>query len=138
MSVEAKQETIEGLLVKSTPLPPMTTIDLLPELLEFQGAFSSAKEGDQFDEAEFMIAIAKLLGNKRMRALLPQLLASTSVVIPELPTGLMLNSDGNINIAFQGRMRALPGAVALAVKVSFVDFFEGVGNLLEKLQAPSS
>lgn len=136
MSVESKRETIEGLSVKSTPLPVMDALDLYPELLEFTSAFLNAS-----DDGEFIGVVSKLLGNKRLRALLPKILAGTTVQVPDRDSGrdiaITLTDVNAINLAFDGRMKALPGVVAFAIRVSFADFFAGSAQLVEQLRAPA-
>lgn len=137
MSAQAQRDTIEGLAVKSTPLPVMDALDLYPELLEFVSAFVVTG-----DDGEFLGEITKLLANKRLRALLPRILAGTSVMVPEGEGGREISvtlSDTNaINLAFDGRMKALPGVIAFAIKTSFADFFAGSAQIVSQLRAQSS
>ncbi len=133
MGSETKSEVIGGLKVKCAPLAPMASLDLLPELLEFATAWSGAS-----DDGALIASVGKLLRDKKLRTLLPQLLAGTTVMVPEsgreIP--LQLDSDRSIDAALLGHMGALAGIVALAVKVSFADFFEGAVQFASRLKAP--
>ncbi len=129
----SQTKLIEGLAVKSTPLPPMRALDLVPELA---AAFDPS--GAENDIGMF-IAVAKGLGGGKLRHLLPQILAGTTVTITQngQPVPVMLTSPEALDLAFDGHMRAFIGVVAFALEVSFRDFFEGGAQTVKGLRAPS-
>ncbi len=134
MAAAAQVRVIEGLNVTSTPLPPFRALDLLPEIMGLIEPGANAGS----DMALFS-AISKGLGQGKLRTLLPQILAGTKLTITEggTPVAITLNEVGAIDLAFDGRMKALPGVVGFALEVSFGDFLGGLGQLVKQLRAPS-
>ncbi len=134
MSAPAQTRVIEGLNVSSTPLPPFRSLDLLPEIMGLMEPGAGASS----DVAMFA-AIAKGLGNGKLRTLLPQLLAGTKLTITEggSPMTVTLNDVPTIDLAFDGRMKALPAVVGFAMEVSFRDFLDGLAQIVKDLRKPS-
>lgn len=132
MAAEPKVKNIEGLTVKSTPLPVMRALDLVPELADLLDPTAES------DVAMFA-AVAKGLRG-RLRQLLPQILAGTTVTVTLNgdPKPISLNSPEAIDLAFDGHMRAFIPVVAFALEVSFRDFFEGGAQAVKALRAPSA
>lgn len=131
MAVEPKSCSIEGLAVTSTPLPPFRALDLLPEIAGLVGP------GAGSDQTSRMLGIIKGLGSGKLRTLLPQLLAGTKVTITDggKTNTITLSTVEMIDLAFDGRMRALPGVIMFALEVSFADFLAGLVQAAEKLEA---
>lgn len=126
---------IEGLTVTCKPLPPMRSLDLVPELA---GLFEHGAGAE--NDVDMLIGLARGLAGGKLRSLLPQLLASTKVITDTAgkPTTVTLNSPEMIDLAFDGHMKAFIPTVAFALEVSFRDFFEGGAQAVRALRAPSA
>lgn len=131
---EPRTEIIEGVSVRSAPLSPFASLDLLPELADLIGGALG-----QDSDAAAAVALARGLSNGKLRAILPQLLAATQVAVTQnnKQVWVPLNETDNINLAFAGRMNAFVGVVAFAFKVTFADFFEGGARAVKALRAGS-
>lgn len=130
---EPVTKLIEGLTFVSRALPPFRSIDLLPELAAAIGG-AAAKSATDLD---MVIAVIRGLGAGKLRELLPKILAGTTVTVTNhgAPQKVALTSVEAIDLAFDGNMKALPQAIALALEVSFGDFFAGFGLAAEAYKA---
>lgn len=123
-----------GEVVVSTALPPFRAIDLLPELAALADEANVAGS----DAAAFL-TIARKLGGGKARHLLPLVLAGTKITVTEngQPMPILLNTVEAFDLAFDGRMSLIAPVVAMALEVSFRDFFDGFARLAKRLKAPA-
>jgi len=123
-----------GEVVVSTPLPPFRAIDLLPEL-----AALADEAGVSGSDGAAFLAIAKKLGGGKARHLIPQVLAGTKITVTEngQPMPILLNTVEAFDLAFDGRMGLIAPVIAMALEVSFRDFFDGFAQLAKRLKAPA-
>ncbi len=131
MTAATSTRTINGMIVKSTPLDPFRTLDLIPELTGLLNEVDG-----QGSTIGMFVRGMKQLGGGRLKVLLPQVLAGTSMPI-DGGAYLSLGQVDNINIAFDGKMGMLPDVVAFAMEVSFADFLAGLGRIAKLIQKPS-
>lgn len=130
---ESVTTSIEGLIVKSTPLPPFRALDLVPEIVGLIEPNASADS-----DAAMFAAILRGLGGGKLRELLPRILAGTEVMLPQAGAAAIpvrLDSVDGINLVFDGRMGAFPAVVGFAIRVSFADFLEGFGRAVQQFKA---
>lgn len=128
MGAEPKARVCDGLSCVSMPLPVMRALDILTECT---GLMEAANDADS--DAAMFGAVAKQLGNGKLRDLLPRILAGTKVKTPD--GEVTLNAPEMIDLAFDGHFGALPAVFAFAVEVSFLDFFEGFARVAAQLKA---
>lgn len=128
-------QSIEGLTVKSTPLPPFRALDLVPEIIGL-----AAPGANMDSDAATFATILRGLGGGKLRELLPRILAGTKVMLPQAGGAaieVQLDSVDGINLVFDGRMGAFPAVVGFAIRVSFADFLEGFGRAVQSFKAPA-
>lgn len=116
--VRTKSEKFDGVTIHSVELEFCASTDLAEEFMQILGS-SVAGNGD-IDVA----SVARQFVGGRLTALLPQLLAATTVIVPGVGQ-FDLNTREALNDAFAGRKRLIFPAVKLALEVSFADFLDG-------------
>lgn len=126
--VQPVLRTIGGVAVKSTPLDPFRTLDLIPEITGLIGDTSGAKT-----DVDVFLKATKNLGGGKLRTLLPQILAGTSMPV-EGGAYLPMNTVEHINMCFDGKMAMLPEVIAFAMEVSFSDFLAGLASVAKQFK----
>lgn len=126
MAAEPVTRSIDGFSVSSTPLPPMRAIDLIPEVASLMDDAAELETN-----AAMFFQIAKKLGQGRARELLPRILAGTKITVTEngAPIPITLNTVETFDLAFDGRMGLIIPVIAMALEVSFKDFFAGLARI---------
>lgn len=120
----SRVETVEGVEIHSVELEFCDAADLLPELLAIVAPAGGVANG-MLNIGEAVGAMARELVGGRLTALMPKVLAATSVLIPGV--GLIdLTSRENLNRALSGRKKFIFPVMKLALEVSFADFLDGL------------
>ena len=131
-----EERDINGLTVTTRQLTPMRAYRLLSKLGKLAGPIAKAltpgaiervKAGDYGAAIPIAMSVFIELKDEENEALALDILRGTAVKMSEgnQPKLLQIDSSAKIDIAFQGNLKAMLGAMLFALEVNYRDFFVG-------------
>lgn len=141
MSLKTEARDIDGLHVTCSQLPAMRSYSVFTRLGKVLGPAIGALANATIEENVKDTDVKELA--PAMAALLQGLADDESLVYPLLATvsvkkdgmDILLTDEANINLAFEGKFKALLLTLKFALEVNYADFF---GDGLAALQGPKA
>lgn len=130
------KRVVEDMTIFSVELDFETATDLLPELLSVIGPGGGAAQFGISHIGEAIGMMATALCGGRLKALLPRILAGTTIVFAGDAKYELAKGWPALNAAFTGRKQYAIAPVKLALEVNFRDFLDGFA--LAGIQLPTA
>jgi hypothetical protein len=144
MTLKTESTTIDGMEFQTTQFPAMASFNLLARLVKTLGPAISAltaanPETDLRDLAGPLAAGLQTLNADDASRLVLDVLSCTTALV-QGPSGtklVALNTQGNIDVVFSGRLMVMFKVLAHALKVNYEDFAGGSDPAAPQTQNPS-